>query len=72
MRVLTQDRSHIIKLPASIWVEKSNNDLGHYLVVCSNKTARQLGVYKDEMAACQALYELNLAIEEKKEIFEMP
>ena len=72
MRVLTQNRSHIIKLPANVWVEKSNNNSGRYLIVCSNKTTHQLGVYKDEMAACQALYELNLAIEEKKEIFEMP
>ena len=70
MRVLTQDRSHIIKLPKDIWISKVDTT-GRYLIICTSKIAPYLGVYKDDAAAREALQELYQSIAERKDIHEM-
>ena len=70
MRVLTQDRSHIIKLPKDIWISKVDTT-GRYLIICTSKIAPYLGVYKDTIAARDALKELYQSMAERRDIHEM-
>jgi hypothetical protein len=70
MRVLTQDRRHIIKLPKEVWITNSGIE-GHCLIVCTSQTAPYLRVYKNEELAVAALEELHQAIKEHEPIYEM-
>lgn len=68
MRILTQNKSRIVELPAEVWATRCG-DIG---IICSTSRFPLLGEYVSEKRACEVLTEMFNCYKNNESCYTMP